>query len=253
MKTPRRRPARARAFTLLEVVIVLAITALVITAVYSLAQGTLTLADEVRRAERRDTRKQAFTTFCEHLFTTLPSTAALNLKTTQSGGEYLTQLELQNVSSPFDGTPNCIVTLATQALPGGGLRMVITCQPQVTNPLDKQNAKSAYSVLLFDDLLQCEWRVYVPATRQWATIWTEETNSTTPIIQQHPPLLELVITQAGDDSQRQIFWIAPAQALTLLQPVALPPGVQQNVTAPGQPQVQVPGQPQVQVPGQPTR
>jgi len=252
MKALRGQPSRERAFTLLEVVIVLAITALVISAVYSLAQGTLTLADEVHRAERRDTRKQAFTTFCEHLFSSLPATAALNLKTTQSGGDYLTQLELQNVSSPFDGTPNCIVTLSTQGQAGGGLRMLITCQP-ISNTLDKKETKPAYSVMLFDDLLKCEWRVYLPATQKWATIWTEETNATTPTIYQHPPLLELVIDQSGNDSQRQVFWIAPAQALTLLQPAALPPGVQQNVTAPGQPQVQVPGQPQTQAPGQLTR
>ncbi|OYW77055.1 MAG: hypothetical protein B7Z37_05930 [Verrucomicrobia bacterium 12-59-8] len=254
MKTRRLPPARARAFTLLEVVIALGITALVISAVYTLAQGTLTLADNVHRAERRDTRKQAFTTFCEHLFSELPATAALNLKTTQSGGEYLTQLELQNVSSPFDGTPNCIVTLFTQNLAGGGLRLLVSCQPISNNPLDKKDAKSGYEVMLFDDLLQCEWRVYVPATQQWATIWTEETNTTTPTAYQHPPMLELVMTQAGDDSHRQVFWIAPSQALTQLQPAVLPPG-QQPGQLPGQANVQVPGQPQVQVqvPGQPTR
>jgi prepilin-type N-terminal cleavage/methylation domain-containing protein len=259
MKTRRLKPLQARAFTLLEVLIALAITAMVISAVYTLAQGTLTLADNVHRAERRDTRKQAFTTFCEHLFSTLPATAALNLKTTQSGGEYLTQLELQNVSSPFDGTPNCIVTLFTQGQAGGGLRLIISCQPISNNPLDKKDAKSGYQVMLFDDLLQCEWRVYVPATQQWATIWTEETNTNnaTPIVYQHPPMLELVMTQAGDDSHRQVFWIAPAQALAQLQPAVLPPGQQQpgQAQAPGQANVQLPGPGQVslQPPGQPAR
>jgi prepilin-type N-terminal cleavage/methylation domain-containing protein len=250
MKTPRpQQPARARAFSLLEMIIVLAITALVITAVYSLAQGTLTLADDVGRADRRDTRKQAFTTFCEHLFTSLPPNAALNLKTTQSGGEYLTQLELQNISSPFDGTPNCIVTLYTQGMAGGGMRLIISSQPISTNPLEKKDAKNAYHVVLFEDLLQCEWRVFIPAAQQWATVWTEDTNLATstpnpaaPITNQHPPLLELVMNQAGDESRRQVFWIAPSQALTLTQPGGVVPGQ----VAPGQ----VPGQPQVAVPGQ---
>jgi prepilin-type N-terminal cleavage/methylation domain-containing protein len=265
MKTPRLQQ-RARAFTLLEMIIVLAITALLITAVYSLAQGTLTLADDVGRANRRDTRKQAFSTFCEHLFTSLPPNAVLNLKTTQSGGEYLTQVELQNVSSPFDGTPNCIVTLYTQRMTGGGMRLIISCQPISTNPLDKKDAKSAYHVVLFEDLLQCEWRVFIPGTQQWATVWAEDTNlaaaATTPaapITNQHPPLLELVMNQAGDESRRQVFWIAPSQALTVTQPGGVLPGQvavpgqvagQPQVAAPGQPQT---GQPQVQVPGQPAR
>jgi len=258
MTNPRpKHPTRERAFSLLEMIIVLAITALLITAIYSLAQGTLTLADDVGRADRRDTRKYAFTTFCERLFTSLPPNAALNLKTTQSGGEYLTQLELQNISSPFDGTPNCIVTLYTQNMAGGGMRLIISCQPISTNPLEKRDAKSAYHVVLFEDLLQCEWRVFIPATQQWATVWTEDTSLTTttptpvanspaspaPINNQHPPLLELVMTQAGDESRRQVFWIAPSQALTLSQPGGVIPG---QVAVPGQ----VAGQPQVAVPGQ---
>ena len=259
MKTVRRQlPARARAFSLLEMIIVLAITALIITAVYSLAQGTLTLADDVGRADRRDTRKQALTTFLEHLFTSLPPNAALNLKTTQSGGEYLTQLELQNISSPFDGTPNCIVTLFTKGMAGGGMRLIISCQPISTNPLDKKDTKSAYQVVLFEDLLQCEWRVYIPTTQQWATVWTEETNlaAMTPNpaapapTNPHPPLVELVMNQAGDESRRQVFWIAPSQALTTT-PQVLPGQVPGQVA--GQVQGQVPGQVQVQAPGQPVR
>lgn len=183
-------------FTLLEVVIVLAIVALLLSVIYSIAQGTLTLADDIRRAQRRDSRQQAFTGFCDHLFANLPTTTKLNLRTTQEGGQYLTQLELENVPSPFDGSPSCHVTLFTEPVPGGSLRLRLSCR-KLADP------KQSVSVLLFEDLSQCEWQAFDSATRQWTTIWNTATQ---------PLLMELTLTQANDH-RRQVFWIAPNEAV----------------------------------------
>ena len=180
-----RQSSRAKAFTLLEVIIVLAITALVLGAVYSLAQGTLMLADDVRRAERRDARIQAFTTFCEHLLAELPANALLTLTTTQEHGQYLTRLELEHVRSPFDETPDCRVALFTQGQPGGGLRLMVKCQDT--------------SVVLFEDLAQCEWRAFESTSRQWTTVWNNASK---------PGLMEFSMQQAGI-RESSVFWIPP--------------------------------------------
>ncbi len=229
MKNLRCQPPGSRAFTLLEVVIVLAITALLLSAVYSVAQGTLILADDVRRAQRRDARTQAFTSFCEHLLGGLPAPATLNLTTSQKGGQYQTQLELDHVSSPFNGMPNCLVILFTQVQPGGGLRLMLSSKPS-------GSTLPASSVVLFEDLGQCEWTAYNPAVRQWATLWAESnptavlTPPTPPAAAvpgappaaptavlmpsaTHPPLMKLVMQQAGSELQEQIFWIAPVEAV----------------------------------------
>ncbi len=186
-----RQSSKAKAFTLLEVIIVLAITALVLGAVYSLAQGTLMLADDVRRAERRDSRMQAFTTFCEHLLAELPATALLTLTTKQEHGQYITRLELEHVRSPFDETPDCKVALFTQGQPGGGVRLMLTCQDT--------------SVVLFEDLAQCEWRVLQAATQQWVPFWSEGGK---------PKLMKLMMAQAVGDASERVFWIVPAEAVT---------------------------------------
>ncbi|MFC5455997.1 type II secretion system protein [Prosthecobacter fluviatilis] len=199
MKAPSSHAARKQAFTLLEVIIVLVITALVLGAVYSLAQGTLTLADDVRRAERRDARMQAFATFCEHLLAELPSTATLNLTTTEDHGEYLSRMELEHVHSPFDETPDCTVTLFTQAQPGGGVRLLLSCHSE----------ERESSVVLFEDLAQCEWRVLQPATLQWAPFWSTESDNG------KPKLMKLILTQVGADTQERAFWITPRQATAL--------------------------------------
>jgi len=201
MKTSFQHPRRHSGFTLLEVVIVLAIVALLLSVIYSIAQGTLTLADDIRRAQRRDSRQQAFTGFCEHLFANLPATAKLNLRTTQDGGQYLTQIELENVPSPFDSSPNCLITLFTESVPGGGLRLRLSCR-KIAGP--KQNV----SVVLFEDLAQCEWRAYDRSTRQWTTIWDKPAQ---------PLLLELSLTQAND-RRHWTFWIAPNEAVALSPP-----------------------------------
>ncbi|MBN8422581.1 MAG: prepilin-type N-terminal cleavage/methylation domain-containing protein [Verrucomicrobia bacterium] len=196
MKTRHSQTSRAKAFTLLEVIIVLAITALVLGAVYSLAQGTLTLADDVRRAERRDARMQAFTTFCEHLLAELPATALLNVSTTEEHGQYLTRLELEHVRSPFDETPDCRVTLFTQGKPGGGVRLMLSCQ----------STERESSVVLFEELTQCEWSVLQPATQQWAPFWSDGRT--------HPKLMKLMMAQAGGDATERVFWIVPVEPVT---------------------------------------
>lgn len=197
MKTLFQYRTRRGGFTLLEVVIVLFIVALVLAAVHSIAQGAITLADDARRAQRSESRQQAFTGFCEHLFTTLPATSTLKLRTTQDGGQYLTKLELENTPSPFDGSPECLVTLLTEPLPGGGLRLLLSCR--------KKADEADVSVVLFDDLLSCEWRAFDPATRQWTTVWDAST---------HPTLMELKVIQAAD-RRRWVFWITPNEAVTL--------------------------------------
>jgi prepilin-type N-terminal cleavage/methylation domain-containing protein len=197
MKTRPHPPASG--FTLLEIVVVLAIVALVLGAVYSLAGGTLTLADDVQRARRRDTREQAFITFCEHLMMELPPTAALNLKTTQEGGQYLTALELEHVPSPFDGTPDCKLTLFTEAMAGGGVRLMISVQK-------KGKDQPEIRVMLFENLAESGWRVFDTGSRQWATTWKEGTEENVPHV--HPLLLEWSATQ-GVENQRRVFWIAP--------------------------------------------
>lgn len=190
-----RQSSRAKAFTLLEVIIVLAITALVLGAVYSLAQGTLMLADDVRRAERRDARMQAFTTFCEHLLAELPANALLNVSTTEEHGHYLTRLELEHVRSPFDETPDCHVTLFTQGKPGGGVRLILACQ----------SAERESSVVLFEELTQCEWSMLQPATQQWAPFWTEKSPGS------KPKLMKLVMSLAGGENAEQVFWIVSVE------------------------------------------
>jgi len=192
---------QCRGFTLLEIVIVLALVALLLSVIYSIAQGTLTLADNIRRAQHRDSRQQAFTGFCEHLFTNLPAIAVMKLRTTQDGGQYLTQLELENIPSPFDESPNCLVTLFTEPVPGGSLRLRLSCH-KLADP------KQSVSVVLFEDLSQCEWQAFDSATRQWTTILAASTQ---------PLLMELSLTQAGE-SRRQVFWLAPNEAVALSTP-----------------------------------
>lgn len=213
---PSRRP---RGFTLLEMVVVLGIVALVLTAVHSIAQGTLTLADDVSRANRQDSRHQAFTTFCDRLFGSLPASAALNLKTTQDSGQYLAALELYNVPSPFDGLPGRVVTMYTETTAGGSLQLKLDCR------LIEDKAPYA-SVVLFEDLGQCEWRAFSTGTNQWTGIWTEPTEEGA--MRAHPPLLELKMNAPGSGTTSRVFWIAPNTRPTFVAPAPQPPPGEQQ-------------------------
>jgi prepilin-type N-terminal cleavage/methylation domain-containing protein len=237
MTTPQRL-SRARGFTLLEMLIVLFITALLLSAMYSIADGTITLADDIQKNQRREHRLYAYIDYCQHLFTDLPATAALNIQTTQDGGSYLSTLEVQNISSPFDGAPQQIVTLKTTSLAGGSMRMTLSTQrmPDPKNPAARPGAVT--SAVLFDRLAQCEWRAYDIASSQWSNTWREQlpgpltmppappvaapaANGATapltpaplvaaPVRSAHPLMLELTLATGIDHPRRWVFWIPPS-------------------------------------------
>lgn len=227
-------------FTLLEVVIVLAIVGMLLSVIFSITQGTLTLADDIQRHQRRDSRLYAYIDFCEHLLTDLPATTALNIQTTQDGAAYLSKLELQNVSSPFDGAPQQIVIMQTEPLTGGGMRMVLSSRkmPDPKLPLS-QPATAEVKVVLFDNLSRCEWRAFDPASQRWTPLWSEQLQTATPAPVQptptptasggappaaphvtpptpvrslHPPMLELQFATGIDPSRRWVFWIPPSDS-----------------------------------------
>ncbi|MFO1483006.1 MAG: prepilin-type N-terminal cleavage/methylation domain-containing protein [Verrucomicrobiaceae bacterium] len=226
-------------FTLLEVVVVLFIVAMLLSVMFSISKGTMTLADDIQRHQRRENRLHAYIDFCEHLFFDLPATATLNMATKQEGGAYLSTLEFQNVSSPFDGTPGQVVTLFTEAQTGGGLRLVVTCKkmPDPQNPQAPRAESAGIRVVLFDSLAKCEWRAFDPASNEWATLWREQLPTTlappvpvpvsgnpaspspaptapgvAPVVPRnlHPPLLELTMAVGIDDVRRWVFWVPPS-------------------------------------------
>lgn len=223
LRRPHISARHARAFTLLEMMIVMTIVALILTAVHSITQGTLTLADTISRAQRQDSRQHAFTAFCDRLLFSLPASAALNLKTTGDGGQYLATLELHNVPSPFDGLPGRVVTLYTESTPGGSLQMKLDCRRI-------EDKEPHASVVLFEDLGSCEWRVYSTGSQQWTGIWSEPLEEHA--LRIHPPLLELQMNAPGTGDTRRVFWIAPNTAPTFTpQP---PPTGQPPPVAPAQ-------------------
>lgn len=215
----------SRGFTLLEVVIVMFIVALLMAGVHAIAHGTLTLADDVRRAQRHDARKQAFVHFGRQLFASLAPSSAVNMKTTQDGAQYVSSLEVRAVSSPFDGRPDQIVTLFTEAAVGGGLRLMLEVRSK------EKDSKNGIKVLLFDDIATCEWRAFDPAAAQWVPSWTEPVEEQA--LHRHPQLLELNLASTSGVSDRLVFWLPPSTLPALTPPMpTTPPNGAPAVVAP---------------------
>jgi hypothetical protein len=89
--------------------------------------------------------------------------------------------------------------------------MLLTCR-------EKKQEQEPARVVLFDDLGACEWRVFDPNTRQWATLWAEPLEENAPHV--HPLLIEVVMTGGDGMSARRVFWIAPSEPPSLLMPAA---------------------------------
>lgn len=217
-------------FTLLELVVVMALCVAVITAVYSIVQGSLTLAEETRRSQERDTRHQAFVQFMERLLRNLPTTTSLTLKTTQDGGKYLTRLELHHVASPFSGDPQGILRLFSEPVPGGGVLLKLSWQKTLAD------SAQVIGVTLFEGLSSCECRVFDPASRKWATLWNvsppgaigiatapqadipETPAQPQPMPAEHlgrPLALEFQLRHGDGSTASWFFWISPTTPVTL--------------------------------------
>lgn len=122
------------------------------------------------------------------------------------------------------------MALFTQSQPGGGLRLI----------LPRHAAANESSVVLFEDLAQCEWCVLQPATQQWAPFWSEEKTSGIIMSHAHPKLIKIVMAQAGGAAVEQVFWIVPVEALSQ---IAAPNSAPLNSQPPQQGGGRLPGSP----------
>lgn len=90
-----------RAFTLLELVLALLLIGLLVGMVFATARSSLILGNGVVQTQNEEMLHQAFFELLENRFASLPGNTRLELKSTDSGSHYLTDLTLQNVPLSF--------------------------------------------------------------------------------------------------------------------------------------------------------
>lgn len=210
-------PSRSRGFTLLEVVLAVLLLTLLVGMVFGTARSSLALGKNVVDTQNEEMHTQAFFELLGSRFARLPGNARFDLKSQDSGAQYLSDLTLQNVPMTFtwggEARTAKSVQLSTVRRRSGFLGIVLRYFEDEILPDSEGTSFSGTSlfdpvpfaeVSLLEDVDYFEWQVLDGRTMEWQYDWD---------LQGRLPLqVELVMKiGARGEELRHVFWIPPKQ------------------------------------------
>lgn len=227
MKTPpaapRRRPAWRAAFTLIEMMVALAVFVLLMGGIFAIAQGTMELGNDLAFVQDRSAVRQNFISFLRRSYRNLPGDAEVRLKVQQVGGRYVPTINVVNGGTSFTPgsalPPNTSVDLFAEERPGGYLRIGIRLldEKQTAAVRAGQNVRFSGTqnmMPLMDNVTRFEWRFYNAATNRWENNWKES----------RKPLMAEMNLQLDDGFEtRAVFWLPPVIPNVVATTPVIPP------------------------------
>jgi prepilin-type N-terminal cleavage/methylation domain-containing protein len=208
---------RKQGFTLLELVISIALTALLIGAVAQTANMSLQLGSTVVKSQNEEMLRQSFIELLDRRLTSLPGNTRFDVKVTDNGSQYESTITLQKVPLSFAwGNQERVakaVTLSTVRTRGGFFDIVLSYYENeiLDDTSDTRTGGSMVfskepfaQIVLLSNIRYFEWRFLDGTNLEWRYDWD---------LQGRLPLqAELVFAiGANGDEIRQVFWLPPKQ------------------------------------------
>lgn len=204
---------RKGGFTLLELVIAIGLMVILVGMVFGTARSTLALGNAIVQTQNEEMLHQAFFELLDKRFSSLPGNTRFDLKVSDSGSHYLSDLTLQNVPLSFTWGGQAriakAVQLSTVKKRSGYLDIVLryyeneiledSAATTKSGPIDN---KPFAEIVLLSDVAFFEWRVLDGRSMEWQYDWDQQGRL--------PLQVELTMAiGAKGEEMRQIFWIAP--------------------------------------------
>lgn len=204
---------RNSGFTLIELVMAMALMAMLVGMVFGTARTSLALGNTIVETQNEEMLHQAFFELLGRRLSTLPGNTRFDLKVSDSGSHYISDLTLQNVPLSFTwgGAARIAkaVQISTVKKRSGYLDIVLRYYENEilensAAPADTSaKAKEPFAeIVLLTDVAFFEWRVLDGRSMEWQYDWDQQ--GRTPLQVE----LTLAIGAKGEEI-RQIFWIAP--------------------------------------------
>jgi prepilin-type N-terminal cleavage/methylation domain-containing protein len=207
----RRAPGARSGFTLLEVVLALALLALLVSAIYAIVQGAMGATITVTREENRNREVEGYIDLLRRSLRTLPGEGTITYEIVELLGKKIPKLTVDGGSFIFPGG----------SLAGMYSAMILTAREQVgglwtlglERELTDEEKKERTSLEddpraflpLVSDVTTFQWRFYDTRTQQWREEWTERST--------RPGAIELNIVLAGEQAPiRSLCWMPPIAA-----------------------------------------
>ncbi|MCP5558653.1 MAG: prepilin-type N-terminal cleavage/methylation domain-containing protein [Verrucomicrobiaceae bacterium] len=198
-----------RGFTLMEMMIALAIMALLFAGVFGAANGTLDLSNDIVSTQGQAVMRQNFLEFLRRSFRNLPPEAEMRLIVQSSGGSYMPTLNFVNAGTSFSPAgplpPDSSIDVFAEQRPGGLLRISL----RLLDPQQTQSLRSGQPVRyandqpifpLVENVRQFEWRVFDGQSSRWENNWRDA---------RRPLLAEMKLKLGDGEETRAVFWIPP--------------------------------------------
>ncbi len=203
---------RSSGFTLLELVLAIMVMSIIIGMVFSTARTSLALGNAIVKSQNEEMLHQAFFDLLTQRFASMPGNTRFDLKVSDSGSHYISDLTLQNVPLGFTwGGGERIakaVQLSTVKRRSGYLDIVLRYYENEILPDSAGSASTTADeapfaeIVLLTDVDYFEWKLLDGRSMEWQYDWD---------LQGRLPLqIELVMAiGAKGEESRQIFWVPP--------------------------------------------
>ncbi len=205
---------RAAGFTLLELVLSMAILAIIVGMVFGTARTSLALGNTIIQTQNEEMLHQSFFDLLSRRFSSLPGNTRFHLEVSDSGSHYISDLTLQNVPLSFTWGGQARIAKAVQISTvkkrSGFLDIVLryyeneVLEDAASNFDSVANNEPFAEIVLLTDVAYFEWRALDGRSMEWQYDWD---------LQGRLPLqleLTMAIGAKGEES-RQIFWIPTKQ------------------------------------------
>ncbi|MBU3664781.1 MAG: prepilin-type N-terminal cleavage/methylation domain-containing protein [Chthoniobacterales bacterium] len=206
MRKQRRHPG---AFTLFEMMVVIAIFVLLAGGIYSIVdvsvRATAALTDDSLQSQRLD----AFISLLRRTFHNLPATARLTGGVRVQDGDGSAEIVLRDAPGIFawgSVAPSAgAAVISARPRLGGGRGIGLLLVPGNPTEMEwKASLEKGPWLPLLPDLRSVSWRFYSASLQDWVEEWTAEG--------ERPPLVELTFQFLGEEVPRTYtFWLPPVK------------------------------------------
>lgn len=197
-------------FTLIEVLLGLALFSILIGGIFSVQKGTLEVSREVVERETKTMRMNSFADLLRRTFESMPGNAKFVLQL--EGGQHSGYSDVQFVDYPlafsWPGVPagaKSVIFRTSREPTGVGLQATLLyldeeqTQDYEQNKLDDRNVLAALN--LMQGIMRLQWAVFDDTTQQWQEEWLRDKTT-------RPSFVTLTLEYLdGQDPVQLYFWI----------------------------------------------